>query len=144
MLGNGALSGAGRAINRHDHLADPIVGTEKIFVRAHPRFFVFCPPLFLAGAVKPYRLLLPALAPAARAGLRLPRAARASVRTSFLAVPRTRLPPRTLEPAFAAGLLPCPLRWLIGADEDLPLRAPDCTLAEWLCPLPFPLDRAPF
>src|ERR1035441_2083439 len=30
----------------------------------------------------------------------------------------------------------------MGAAEGLPFRTPDCTLTEWLCPLPFPLERA--
>jgi hypothetical protein len=52
---------------------------ERALIQTHPRFFVSC----LGRAVKPYRLLLPALAPAASAGFRLVREGRASARTSL-------------------------------------------------------------
>ena len=75
---------------------------------------------FAGRAVKPKRLLLPALAPAVRAGLRFPRAARASVRESLRARPALRLTPPALDAGFE--VLACPLRLLHVEGADLPFR----------------------
>jgi hypothetical protein len=106
----------------------------------------------LDGAVKPYRLLLPAFAPAVKAGLRPPREERASTRTSFREEPLRVATPALAEAAFP--LLACPLRWAPLAEaEALPLCAFETPLAEragraspregpW--PLPFPFEWRPF
>jgi hypothetical protein len=144
MPGNCALSSAGWSVNGYDYLPARFSGARRAFFRAHPRFFEFGLALCLDGAVKPYRLLFPALAPAERAGLRLLRAERASGRASFrLALPlRRRLPPRAVPLDLPAVLLswPFPLRWLTAEADGLDFRTPGVTLAEWLRALPFPLD----
>ena len=68
MTGNGAFAGPGGPVNRDNELPALQGGPEGTFHGGHPRFFGFG----LRGAVKPKRLLLPALAPAVRAGLRPP------------------------------------------------------------------------
>lgn len=79
--------------------------------RSHPRFFVPC----LGRAVKPKRLLLPALAPAENAGLRLPRASlRDSGRDSGRAL---RAETAVFGPGFA--LFPWPLSLLHDGAEEL-------------------------
>ena len=151
MPGNGAFAGAGRPINRHNHRSPRNVRAKGAVLGTHPRFFVLGPAFFFAGAVKPYRFSLPALAPAAKAGSRLLPAERESGRASFLAVPplRRRPTPRTVAPGLPAGLtplrcpLPFPLRGLVAVAESLPFRTPIETLDVWLRPLPFPLPRVP-
>ncbi len=77
-------------------------GRRRTFGPAHPRFFV---PLF-GRAVKPKRLLFPALAPAASAGLRFPRDVRASMRTSLRVRAVLRLRPEGLPAVFATFAWP--------------------------------------
>jgi hypothetical protein len=137
MARDGAFPRARRPINGNDRLPAGFLGAQAAFFPGHPRFFVLC----FGGAVKPYCLLFPALAPAVKAGLRLPRAERASVRTSLRVVL-----PRFDPIALPAGLpLPeWPLRWALAAADGFPLRALEMPLAgraEWT--LPFPLERAP-
>ena len=127
MPGDCALSSACRSVNSHDDLAARVNGTKEALLRAHPRFFELC----LDAAVKPNRFAFPALAPAARAGLRLLREDRASTRASFLGalLLRRRLPPRAVVPALPAVLLPLP-RCPTAGTEGLLLRAVEETLAE--------------
>ncbi len=84
-------------------------------------------------------MLLPALAPAVRAGLRLLLAERAAgralLRTSF----RAELPLRSSGELFLPAGLPWPLCWPMA--EVLPLCRLEAPLPEWLCALPFPFDE---
>ena len=94
------------------------------------------------GKAKP--LAFPALAPAARAGLRLLRADRASARASFLggaATAREAAAARGLPalPPFAAIAALCHCR-----AQGLLLRAVEGTLASRCRCMPLPLGRAPF
>jgi hypothetical protein len=80
-------------------------------------------------AVKPYRLLLPAFAPAVNAGVRLPRAVRVSVRESLRAEAlRDNVPVRPAEPDFPLTAVPFALRFAQLPTGDFPLRVP---LDEW-------------
>ena len=140
MPGNRTLAGTGRTIDRDNRPEVRLTRARKVRLCAHPRFFVRC----LAGAVKPNRLLLPAFAPAVRAGFRLLREERTSVRASFLGALlfRRRLPLRDVELGLPAGLPECPLRWLM-AEVGLPFRPPEATFGEWLRPLLLPLLWTP-
>jgi len=152
--GNGALACPGWSVNRNNHHPARIIGANGAFIGAHPRFFVFRPALGLAGAVKPYRFVFPALAPAARAGLRLLREERESGRASFLAVLplRRRLPPRTEVLVLPAGLapfrwplpFPFPFRGASAEADGFPFRTPAEAFGAWFRALPFPLLRVPF
>ena len=80
-------------------------------------------------AVKPYRLPLPALAPAVKAGVRLPREARVSLRESLRAEAlRDNVPVRPAEPDFPLTAAPFALRFAQLPTGDFPLRVP---LDEW-------------
>lgn len=123
--GDGALSRAGGPVNGDNDFLPRSRGRTRI----HPRLFV----LRFGLAVKPYRLLLPALAPAVRAGVRPARVPRASVRVSFRpAVLRDNVPVRPDEPGLAAMADPLLPRLLQAPTDDFPLRV---ALGEW----PFPL-----
>lgn len=114
MPGDRALPGPGRAIDGDDHLPCGLSGAQRVCKRIHPRFFVPC----LGRAVKPNRLLLPAPAPAVIAGLRFPRAGRASAL-------RARTTLRLTAPGLADVFMPfvCPLRFFQAGAVDLPFRA---------------------
>ena len=89
--------------------------------------------------MKPYRLLLPALAPAVRAGVRLPREVRVSARESLrTAPPRDKVPVRFEELDFPLAAVPLPLRFDHDPTGDFPLRdVPE----EWALPLAERSDR---
>lgn len=111
--GDGALPGAGWPVDGDNDLLPGSVGrTQESFVRTHPRLLVPC----FGRAVKPYRLLLPALALAVNAGVRPPREALASVRESLRgAAPRE---VRPADPDFSAIADPFPLRLFHVEPED--------------------------
>lgn len=75
MPGDGTFPSPGGPVNGDNDF--PLRNRRKI--RVHPRLFVRC----FGRAVKPYRLLLPAFAPALKAVVRLPRVAGASDRDSL-------------------------------------------------------------
>src|ERR1039458_6195761 len=132
MAGDGALSRSGRAVDGDDDLAGRRERAER--GGTHPRFFVPC----LGRAVKPNRLLFPALAPAASAGLRLlPREALAP-RTGLLA-------PREVVADFPAGLEPLELtlRCPQAGAGELAERVPEAPLAGRAAGRPFPLEGLP-
>jgi hypothetical protein len=80
MAGDCTLARAGRAVNGDDDFAGRSNASQKAFFRTHARFFFSCSDWGFGRAVKPYRLLLPALAPAVKAGFRLLRTGLESVR----------------------------------------------------------------
>ena len=129
MLCNGAFARAGRAVDSDNDLPRRLNRAQCYFVCTHPRFFVSC----LGRAVKPNRLLFPALVPAVRAGLRLLCAGRASVRESVRGMLLLRTGPLGLPVAFA------PLPRLHVEAEGFAVRAPGALLEGRL---PFPLGRA--
>jgi len=125
VAGDRAFSCPGRPVNGYDDLPGPRCGTGTRLEPVHPRFFVSR----LGRAVKPNCLLLPALAPAASAGLRLSplREGRASGRASL----RTALPLRGAAPGLAADLEPpvWPLRWPQADPAGFAERVPEAPLA---------------
>jgi len=120
-----AFARAGGPIDGDNDMPKCCGGLRRTFGPAHPRFFV---PLF-GRAVKPKRLLFPALAPAANAGLRFPLEVRASIRTSLRVRAVLRLRPAGLPAVFA------PFAW--------PLCLPQAGVVDFpfLAPAPLPLGR---
>jgi hypothetical protein len=149
MPGDGTFSRSGGAINRYDDLSIGLKSAHRAIFQTHARFFVSCFVFGLGRAVKPYLLLLPALAPAVKAGLRLVRDGRASGRASWRgALPRVATAVRGLAlvlPAvfdpFAWDPLVWPLRGLHAEAEDLAFRAGEAPFAGRAVP---PAERRPF
>jgi hypothetical protein len=147
--GNRTLAGACGPVNGdYDFLSRNCRRTG-----VHPRLLV----LGFGRAVKPYRLLFPALAPAVKAGVRLPRGARVSLCESLSAEAlrpeavrpealrpealrpealRDNVPVRPAEPGLPLAAVPFPLRFAQLPTDGFPLRVP---LAEW----PLELDEWP-
>jgi len=117
MPGNGTLPGTGWTVDGNYDLLSRI----RRRTLNHPRLLFLC----FGRAVKPYRLPLPALAPALNAGVRLARDPRASVRESLRTEAlRDNVPVRPEDPGFPVTTAPLPFRFAHVPTGDFPLRVP--------------------